>query len=489
MWKQVILTLLVLIPLFLNLDVQPLYTWDESLFAMRAHHMAETGSYLFNFNQIEYLPEHPNTKPPLITWMQAFLIKHLGYTEIALRLPIVLIIAFALWLLPGFSRRHTGKPHWGYFSIIILVASSGFMQAHIARTGDHDGALAAFGLMSLLFFWDYLHARDRRREITFLLLGTFSLTAAVLTKHLVGLFFLPGIFLYLLYARRMGKLFKDPIFYACISLFAGVLLMVYIPLIQQQPGYLDRLLDHELFGRYSETIDQHEAGFFFYVKGWWNRGFWPWILLLPLPVLLLFQESFKRYHSITRYLLFCFVPALMVLSFSATKCYWYDAILFPILALLAGLSTFILYENLQKTLFEKWSFGKRTGSFYFLFLVFAIPMFQQIGKMENPKPVATDASFRGIMQKVEKQYPAIKNYTLATPKSFCSNPAFYRFAYMEKGYQIDIQKDLEFKPGQHVIVCRESHYQKITEKYLVKKMLSKAPCRFIQINPDLTHAD
>ena len=112
-YKGLIFTLFCLyiyFPLFLHLGVGPARLWDESLFAMRAGLMAEEGKYLLNYSYwVEGGSGHKNTKPPLMTWVQAGFIKVFGHSELVLRLPIALLATGAIFLMVWFFKKEWGS--------------------------------------------------------------------------------------------------------------------------------------------------------------------------------------------------------------------------------------------------------------------------------------------------------------------------------------------------------------------------------------------
>ena len=84
------------------LSADALGMWDEGLYAVRAFHMAYHNEYLVNFDQIEGGWNHPNTKPPLFTIIQAGFFRAFGYTELSLRLPIAITVFLMMLFLVYF---------------------------------------------------------------------------------------------------------------------------------------------------------------------------------------------------------------------------------------------------------------------------------------------------------------------------------------------------------------------------------------------------
>ena len=71
--------------LFYRLGALPTEVWDESRLAENALEMAKTGlSLISTYNGI---PDHWNTKPPLLIWLTSISIRVLGPNEWGVRLP------------------------------------------------------------------------------------------------------------------------------------------------------------------------------------------------------------------------------------------------------------------------------------------------------------------------------------------------------------------------------------------------------------------
>src|SRR3954462_3109223 len=70
---------------FLHLGRLPIRLWDESRYAHNAVEMSENGNVIVPC--FEGKPETWNMKPPFPIWCEAFLIKIMGETETAIRLP------------------------------------------------------------------------------------------------------------------------------------------------------------------------------------------------------------------------------------------------------------------------------------------------------------------------------------------------------------------------------------------------------------------
>ncbi|MBA3901452.1 MAG: glycosyltransferase family 39 protein, partial [Bacteroidetes bacterium] len=149
-----LLLILAYFPIFSHLNTLPIRIWDESRLALNAYEMAQSGNLIVTSYEGE--PDMWNTKPPLMIWMQAGLIKLIGLDELAIRLPSAIAVFFTCITLFIFSLRYL-KSFWlGIIGILVLITSSGFVGFHTGRTGDYDAMLAFFIFSYCLFYYLFL---------------------------------------------------------------------------------------------------------------------------------------------------------------------------------------------------------------------------------------------------------------------------------------------------------------------------------------------
>ena len=86
-------------------------------------------------------PDHWNTKPPLLIWLEALSFKTFGFSTWALRLPTLLVTLGTVVLLFWFAAKVLRRPVAGLFGGVILVTCAGYVRLHVARTGEYDALL------------------------------------------------------------------------------------------------------------------------------------------------------------------------------------------------------------------------------------------------------------------------------------------------------------------------------------------------------------
>jgi 4-amino-4-deoxy-L-arabinose transferase-like glycosyltransferase len=477
----VALIVLLAMPLFVRLDMLPIISWDEGLFALRASHMAETGEYLEHFGQFDDMPDHRNTKPPLITWLQVLGLKTLGYNVLALRLPVALLtFAFTVWFIFFFRKRNL--PEIGIFGAFVLITSAGFVTIHVARTGDHDAPLAIFMFLGLMAFHDYVHHLGERTRLKHLAFLTLALIAAVLTKHVMGLLFGPGFILYLLAERKLLPVLRDKYLYVAIGAFFFVLLVVFGSLELNHPGFLQRMWDYELFGRYTETIDEHQHGFWYFMQIWFAGDFLPWVYLLPLGILLLGSKSHHAVHSYIKLGLLAGIPYLLIISASQTKTFWYQAPLFPILAMLAGVGLDAIY----RLVLQHWpKTGFPTSVLWaYIGILFIFPYLGIIEHISHPGEVSKFDRYAYSMKILEKDHPELREYSILTKRWYIMHAKFYQLAFQKKGFDIDIRRDYSYQPNDVVLVCYNDPKAEMRERYELEILLDHRGCQTLRVIGD-----
>ena len=150
--------------LFYYLEVVDMNVWDESLFALRAYQLYENGTFLQNFNQFEGLYDHPSTKLPFVTLLQAASFYLWGPSVWALRQPVGLLAIICILVMTRILFRLGIGSKWGLLMGLLMVSTPTFLGEHMLRTGDHDAPLAFFLILSGLYFYEYTNT-ERRTSI------------------------------------------------------------------------------------------------------------------------------------------------------------------------------------------------------------------------------------------------------------------------------------------------------------------------------------
>lgn len=475
-------------PLFLHLDKEPVKNFDESLFACRAFSLAYFGEYLCNFTDFTTFtegqirgPGASNTKPPLISFVQAGFFRVFGYNELALRLPSALSALLILGVFLRLSRRLFGDWTFGYLAGLVLVTSRGFVNVHVTRTGDHDAPLALFGLVLLLAFYHYLESdRQDRRQLALL---TAMLCCAALTKGVAGLFFGPGMLLYALYKRQFLALLRDRHTWLALGAYLLVVGGYYLYREWDCPGFLDRVWRYEVGGHYGATRDGHLHPWYWYFQNFYINKFTYWLPLLPLGIGLFFHPRLRALRDLGVLLLLAGASWMAVISNSETKLLWYDASMYPLMALVVGLALYQLHTGVQQWLAAPTPGWRYLTTVLFLLVFFLMPYRFIISKVYHPQEVLYQPEKYGfLIKQTERNLPDLKQYHILHLGQ-STHALFYQLVYdLTKGYRIGRYRAPEStRVGNVVMTCQPRLRRYLSERYELELLQAYDECVLVRL--------
>ena len=314
-----------------RLGGEPVAVWDEARLANNALEMAQSGLSLVT--TYGGLPDHWNTKPPLLIWLMAASIRLFGIVEWAMRLPSALAAIATGCMVYWFGASRLQRPFAGFLAVVFLLATPGFFVAHGARAGDYDAILTMWTTAYLLCAYQYLQTRGAE-QMRWLAAFTACAGLAFMTKTIQGLMFLPAPLLYLLFDKDSRSVLRHKSLYLSALLLFLVGGAYYAARESADPGYFHAALANDLGGRFGTTIEHHDG------PPWWYLGkvtAFPWLL----PSMLMGAFTFRNYPAerarANLYLLTALLFYLIVISAASTKLPWYAIPLAPLSALLMGI--------------------------------------------------------------------------------------------------------------------------------------------------------
>lgn len=477
-----IYALLCYFQVFHHVDFFPLLSWDESLFGMRMLSIAEDGEYLKNFSSFQGMG-HPNHKPPFITLIQAFFYHLFGDTkiELAMRLPTALSSLAILAFFPYFSKKKLGTSSWGVLAGLVLLCSRGYNTLHVGKTGDHDAPLAIIMIFGLFCFYQYLEAKDAKLRLRYLAFLTLSFLLGYLTKSLMAFFFVFG---FIAYAGAKGKLLmllkRPSIYVACLILFACILLYHFI---------LDRIAtDHhtkmhisglmQYVKMHASQTHNHPWDYYFYRL--LGRQFYPFMYIIPIGISVAFNRHFPKLRDVTLLACFSLLSYFIILSLSVTKLEWYDAAMYPPLAMIAASGIYMIWRSAE-TFLARSEFFSPSLKFIGIFLLFAFPFYWINSQYHVYKLLYPGEKFAYIMEQVNRK-SKIKNYFLAAPLGI-PHASFYAAYYNKnKDYHITLTDSSSgFEVGDHIMACHDEYIEQIKKQYEVFRVDMYDQCRFFEI--------
>ena len=317
-----ILLLLCLLPLlFFHNGEQSLITHDEGLYATRARLMLDTGNWLHPW----VTPHH---KTPGHYWITAISMAVFGVNETAVRLPSRLSSLASLLLVFALGQKLLTQQAAFLATIILSCSFLWFQYSHLGGPDLPFITLSLFILFALLQAEDSPKHKDYWRFAAGL---SFSIT--FLLRSFMAFIPIFALSPYLLGQNNYHRhLFSK-------SLYIGILLGlvpigIWLLTIKQYLGLAawTSLTDFVL---QLSSEERNSNGITFYLGNILLNMF-PWSLFSLWGAWLVWQQHNKAYHR----LILLGVPAivLVVISSFSTRIPHYSLIVYPYLALLAGLA-------------------------------------------------------------------------------------------------------------------------------------------------------
>jgi 4-amino-4-deoxy-L-arabinose transferase-like glycosyltransferase len=284
--------------LFNQLGRQPIHMWDEGFYAMNALEMSFNNNYLVKY--YDGKPEMCATEPPLAAWLQLLSVKAFGYDEAVYRIPSALAALLVAFLIINFCSEELKNRKLGYFSACVLLLSPGYNGYHIATTADLDSLLVLFMFFYAINFYKYLKYQ-RTKYFYYAVLG---LLLAFFTKSIVSFMFLPPLFIYAIYKKKLHFVFSHKEIYIGIISFLLVTCGYYLLRESVNPGYINAAWQNEIASRFTKVSEGHHGSFSFYVENFFNSRFSPWFALLPLSLLFIVIRKLYK-NDLVVYFSYC----------------------------------------------------------------------------------------------------------------------------------------------------------------------------------------
>jgi 4-amino-4-deoxy-L-arabinose transferase-like glycosyltransferase len=479
--------LLAAFPLYYELGRNPVQLWDESRVAVNAVEMARDGHWLVP--RFGGLPDHWNTKPPLLIWLEALSFRAFGYSTWALRLPTLLAALGTVVLLFKFSQQVLKRPLAGLFATIVLVTCSGYVRLHVARTGDYDTLLTFWQVLLWTSFFQYVETGTRRH----LLWVTIALVAATLTKGPAGLLGLPGLVAYAIGRGRLWWLVRQPGVYVAAGCWLLVIGSYFLVREAADPGYWKAVQANDLGGRYLTVIEGHGPDWNYYLDNIQYHFFTQWLWAVVPALLVGWLQPPGLVRRAMGLLTSFIVGWLVVISTSKSKLEWYDAPVYPALAMLIGLGIYIVYQDLVKLYLPQLgrlsSWAVRLIIFTTLFYTGYYTIIHQIiDERHSDYGAGPDGYLGRYVTKLMHERPDIDNLTLLTSSGdYRAVLKYYELIFANApGRKLTpmMAKDARvLQPGKVVVLCDQAHRAALDSAFQVVELHQDFPCKTLLLLP------
>lgn len=474
--KALLLVALIYFPYFLHLGNLPVRAWDEARLVTNAWEMHENGNFLVP--HFHGAPDMWNTKPPLMIWLQVLSVNVIGDEELAYRLPSAIAGFMLCILIVIFAVKYLKSYWYGLFAVLALVTSTGHIGEHVARTGDYDSLLTFFMVGGLLLFFVWIETG----KIKYLHLFFLSIILSVLTKSVQGLLFLPAMMIYLIMSACFKKFITNK--WVWIDTIVVVLVIAGYYLIRESvnPGYIVAVKNNELGGRMLETIEGHTGPFTFYIDLLIKSQFKYYFILAITGI---FTGFIARDLLVRRFIRYVSVTALfylLIISIAKTKLVWYSAPLLPLLAILAAATVYIIFSYMQESLSEG-KLKKLILQPALLILVFGYPYYMIIDEVYKPKEKEGfhfNLITNFLKDGMKGDYDL--NNTKVKYSDYTAHLEYYIRKMQEKGINIRLMTDNNFRPGDKVIAALGGDKEYLRKNYHTKDIFNYYHIVILQVD-------
>ncbi|RSK49601.1 ArnT family glycosyltransferase [Hymenobacter rigui] len=482
-WQRVLpLTLLLALayfPLFWQLGSFPVQQWDESRTALDALGMLVHHDWIVA--RYDGQPDLWNCKPPLWLWTLAGSIRGLGPSEVGLRLPAALSALATVGLVYLAAARWLRSRLAGLLAGLVLLTAPGYVSFHVARTADFDAFLTLWTTLGAFSWVAFL--RSGRARWAWLTGGAFGL--AILTKGIAGAMFGPGL---LLAAWSTGSLhrLRRPAPWLAAGLALALAGCWYLVREAAAPGYLEAVWQYEVGGPAAHELEGNDGPFEFYLSLLANWQFALWLLSALLGVALgWWQPRGSAGWWLGRTLGVVSGSFLLVISLAQTKLVWYDAPVFPLLALLATSGIVAALRLLRQATNKPLTYGTQVAG---VLMLAAFPYLNQVQYLRQLSKYRFDNHqlvYGHHLRQQWQQHPELWTYTLGTDGSFNDAPLYYQLAaHYQQGHTVTrlaAWQAAESRPGDVVAVCGQKATRAWQAAFQTEILVQSDSCRTLRL--------
>ena len=460
--------------IFQNLSSPAIRIWDEAIYADNALDMYSFGDPIVMRRNGE--PTLYNTKPPLVIWLETLSIHVFGVNEFAIRFPSALAGLLTCILICLYAVNTLNDLRIGIVAILVLTTSQGFVAHHVVKTGDLDAVLVFWTSFYTLFFLYLLVKRTKKFESIIVWVG-FGVVGAFLSKSVAGLIPVAGLVV-CAFAAHMGfRLLRQWYTWLIAGLVVVACMSYYVIREYALPGYLYHVYYSEYTRFNVNILPWHNHPWYYYFWNWQRLGFFtPYVYWLPVAVLIgLFHKNVRKATSLMSIQVVVFIG---VLSYPIVKLMWYDAPVYPLLALLCATGFVVLWDwFVQKASVRE---NIRDGAFILvlagLFCLPVLKMFERNADLYLPVDILEREGFS--IRELKRNHPEFRQYKvlmLAQQNAHYTQVDFYLNAYNRYGgYDISLLRDTTgVSPGDTILCCQDEQIRWLTTSY---------PCDTIDTN-------
>jgi len=304
-----------------DLGNSPLRDWDEGIVASVARDIFRSSNWLFPTQNGEVY----FNKPPLIHSLIAVIYQWAGVNEWSARLVPAMLSALAVPLLYGVAREVFPLRTPALFSALVYLTFLPVIRH--GRLAMLDGAINCFFLLTI---WCVLRSR---RDLRFALGIGFGLGLVTLTKGILAILLLAIVQIFILWDTP--RLLRSK--YLWVGLFLGLLPACGwygMQVIHYGDIFVKNHLLSQSFNRIVTKVEGNTGPVWYYLLEIFKYS-WPWLFFVPMGLNLVWENRTMGWAK----LIFVWGGIYLgVISLMQTKLPWYVLPVYPVLALVCGVS-------------------------------------------------------------------------------------------------------------------------------------------------------
>ena len=367
----------------------------------------------------------------------------------------------------------------------MLLSAPGYIALHVVRTGDYDALLVLWTMLGWLAFGRWL-ITDASRAL-WLSVAAFAL--AFLTKGVAGLLGLPAL------AAAAAVTGRLPTLLRCRTLYLGGLVLLavvggyYLAREAAAPGYLAAVWVNEIGGRATSAIEGHHESLGWYVGLLGTSKFSFWLLLALVGAVLNIRYVRTAPEHQLAVLCSCWVGwNLLVLSVVQTSLTWYDAPIYPALALLAALGI----DALTQAAITHFRLPVLRPAVWVVLslLLFWGPyanLMQHMTTAHRLRYAEAELQFGRHLQRQRAAQPTLTSYTILDRAEYNGSKEWYGLmAQKLNNEQVAYRSPADIAqlaPGEIVVVCHGNLRQQLLLQRKAEILLLQDSCATLRILP------
>jgi 4-amino-4-deoxy-L-arabinose transferase-like glycosyltransferase len=463
--------------IFQNLSAPAIRIWDEAIYADNALDMYTYGDPIVLKRNGELTLY--NTKPPLVIWLQTLSMHVFGVNEFAVRFPSAIAGVLTCMLLLLFSIYTMKDVRIGIIAVIVLATSYGFVRQHVVKTGDLDAVLVFWTTFYTLLCFDLL-LRDTAHVRRLILWCGTGIAAAFLAKGVAGL-------AACVLVTRKFKWFVTQ--HASWVATAGVIVVIagfYFLRESLAPGFFSRTLQADYSRFTTDHLAWHHHPWYYYIQNWYSLEFFtPWVFWLPFAAA--FGLASIRLRQAAVLILVQLLVFVGIFSYPKVKLMWYDAPVYPLLALLCAIGLITAWDWVKHRLALKPAIAQTTlvGLCIALFFLPVRKMYERNTDLYLPVDILEREGF--FLRDLHRNHPDLKDINvlmLAGQNAHYTQVDFYMNVYNRyEGYRIALYRDTpDVRSGDTIACCQEDQIAWLREHFVLEELsASEIGCVLVRV--------